>query len=368
MLNDHLIQMPATKLLYLVAKACLGLALVVSAYSNQEESSSAENVESIVLEENVQDQTAADSNTSDKSVPVTIKSIQRIEKKNRSLKEPTSWLGLATEECSEALTAQLGLQDGSGLLVMDVSTNSPACKAGLQRNDVLVEFENQLLVHPSQLRKLVQSRKPGDAVSISYYRGGKKLSATVEISKAPKEVMPAQLDETWSDFIVRKGDPYWKSFQENLPDKEALRQQLDHIKSAIGNIQIDQKKLQQEINRSVQGARQSLEDALSHMTNAEGALEPARRALEELYKSRINIKPNANVTVSTRSKTVHSLVNTDDSGTYVIVAAPEKRLTVHNSEGKLIFEGDIETPDQQAKVPAEVWEKVEPMLDRLPKR
>jgi len=44
----------------------------------------------------------------------------------------------------------------------------------------------------------------------------------------------------------------------------------------------------------------------------------------------------------------------------VIVATPNKRLTAHDKDGKLLFDGDIETPEQQQKVPAEVWEKVKP--------
>ena len=30
-----------------------------------------------------------------------------------------------------------------------------------------------------------------------------------------------------------------------------------------------------------------------------------------------------------------------------------------------VFDGEIDTPEQRAKVPPEVWQKVEPMLDKL---
>src|SRR5262245_22592717 len=45
-----------------------------------------------------------------------------------------AWLGVSTSEASEALSSQLNLQPGIGLLVNFVATNSPAEKAGLQRN------------------------------------------------------------------------------------------------------------------------------------------------------------------------------------------------------------------------------------------
>jgi hypothetical protein len=59
------------------------------------------------------------------------------------------------------------------------------------------------------------------------------------------------------------------------------------------------------------------------------------------------------------------MVKADESGTYVIVSNPKPRLTAHDKEGKLLFDGEIDTPEQREKVPPEVWEKVEPMLDKL---
>src|SRR5512133_1861935 len=52
-----------------------------------------------------------------------------------------AWLGLATEESSEAVTSQLGLKTGEGLIVMFVAPDSPAGKAGFQKNDLLLELD-----------------------------------------------------------------------------------------------------------------------------------------------------------------------------------------------------------------------------------
>src|SRR5882762_7571199 len=67
-----------------------------------------------------------------------IESVERSHGKE-SAKEVT-WLGVYTEEASEALGSQLGLKSGEGLLVTYVAADSPAAKAGLQKNDVLVEL------------------------------------------------------------------------------------------------------------------------------------------------------------------------------------------------------------------------------------
>jgi hypothetical protein len=47
------------------------------------------------------------------------------------------------------------------------------------------------------------------------------------------------------------------------------------------------------------------------------------------------------------------------------VANPKKRLTAHDKDGKLAFDGEIETSEQQEKVPKDVWKKVQPMIEQL---
>src|SRR5438552_1441537 len=52
-----------------------------------------------------------------------------------------AYLGIATTEVSVTLSAQSDLNAGVGLVATFVAPESPAAKAGLQKNDVLVEFE-----------------------------------------------------------------------------------------------------------------------------------------------------------------------------------------------------------------------------------
>ena len=97
------------------------------------------------------------------------------------------WLGIGSAEASDALDAQLGLPHGDGLVVIVVVTNSPAAKAGLQKNDVLVEFEGQRLVHPVQFRKLLQMKTEGEKVEITLFRGGKKKVVAARLEMPPPD-------------------------------------------------------------------------------------------------------------------------------------------------------------------------------------
>jgi membrane-associated protease RseP (regulator of RpoE activity) len=268
------------------------------------------------------------------------------------------WLGVGIEEASEALASQLDLAPGVGLLVTFVAPDSPAAKAGLQKNDVLAGLDGQSLVHPAQLRKLVQVRKQGDTVELAFYRSGKKQTASATLAKAPAGFGLLE------DGNASPGTIFTVPRQShNLPLGDAARNQFKMYLDSLGHLKIDQQKVQDEVRRSVEQARNAWEKALQNATNA--ASTAAAKALKELYRSGLVPDNSASVTVRSTGARVKSIVKTDDAGTIVIVSNPKPHLTAHDKDGKLLFDGEIDTPAQRAKVPAELWQKVEPLLDTV---
>jgi membrane-associated protease RseP (regulator of RpoE activity) len=269
------------------------------------------------------------------------------------------WLGVSTEETSEALAAQLGLEKGAGLTVNFVAPESPAAKAGLKKNDVLVQFEEQLLVHPAQLRKLVRSRKEGDTVHLTYYRGGKKQTASLTIGKT-KPAFGFDGEGEWEGKLREL-----KRQLKDLPIQPTIEKHMQTLRESMGNLKVDGEKAQDALKRSLLEAQKELQRALSQLPNTTEALEPARKALKEIQESRILKDNNASMTIRSSGGSVKSLVRSDDSGTLVIVANPHPRLTAHNKSGKLIFDGEIQTAEQRDKVPRDLWERVEPLLEKM---
>jgi membrane-associated protease RseP (regulator of RpoE activity) len=288
--------------------------------------------------------------------PVVIKSIETARIGDRFGQKELPWLGAAVEEAPEVLTAQLGLDPGVGLVVTYVATNSPAAKAGLQKNDLLVEFEGQSLVHPLQLRKLVQVRKEGDVVKLVFYRAGKKQMVTATLAKTAAgfgSLDDAQAWESYGELLRPLGD---------MPIGDAVREQMKNQRELLGHLQIDQKKVQEEVRRAIEEAKKAYREALRSATNASSALGPLLANLANLTASLDN---KATVTVRSTGQSAKSIVKADESGTIVIVSNPKLHLTVHDKDGKLVFDGEIETPEQRAQVPPDLWSKVEPLLDKL---
>ena len=273
-----------------------------------------------------------------------------------SARKDVPWLGVSASEAPEALAAQLNLQPGVGLVVTYVTPDSPAAKSGVRKNDLLVAFDDQPLVHPAQLRKLVRVHKEADPVKLAFYRAGKQESVSITLGRTRVE----------SEFWQEQGH----ALQDNLIDlqkqvkdlhvDEAVRQQMRALRDSMNSL-ADQKEIQEDIRKGMMQARKAIQDAMRNVTNTE----PLRRMLENLDRSRVTVYDKANVVVRSSGKNVKSVVKSDDSGTLVLIRNPRLYLTAHDKDGKLLFDGPIETEDERAKVPPEVWDHVEPLLDQM---
>ena len=84
-------------------------------------------------------------------------------------------LGISTRKPSDALAEQLDLPKNQGLVIDHVMPNSPAAKAGLKPNDILLEFNGkQISSNPMDLTKAVQDVKNDKPVEAVVLRKGKR--------------------------------------------------------------------------------------------------------------------------------------------------------------------------------------------------
>jgi hypothetical protein len=266
------------------------------------------------------------------------------------------WLGVSASEASEALAAQLNLQPGVGLLVTYVAPDSPAAKSGVRKNDVLVEFDDQSLVHPAQLRKLVRVHKEGEPVKLGFYRAGKHDTVSITLGRTR---MDSGLWEEGGQALEGRLNELHQQLKD-LRLNESVRDQVHALRESMGNL-VNQKEVQENIRQGMEQARKAIQDAMRDVTNAA----PLRKVLENLDRSRVVVDDKVNVVVRTSGKNVRSMVKSDDNGTIVLIRNPRLYLTAHDKDGKLVFDGPIETEDERGKVPPEVWDRVEPLLDQM---
>src|SRR5215467_6867697 len=98
-------------------------------------------------------------------------------------KVPVTYLGVETSQVPPVVSDQLGLGKGLGLVVDYVAPNSPAAAAGVQQNDILKMLNDQILIEPSQLRKLLQTFSDGTEVTLTVLRKGQEQKFTAKLAK-----------------------------------------------------------------------------------------------------------------------------------------------------------------------------------------
>ncbi|MDQ1333427.1 MAG: serine protease Do [Thermodesulfobacteriota bacterium] len=93
------------------------------------------------------------------------------------------WLGVMIQKITPELKAKLGLEDEQGALVADVSSGSPAEKAGIQRGDVIVSFDGKKINEMNDLPYIVASTPIGKAVPVKVVRKGRERILEVKIGE-----------------------------------------------------------------------------------------------------------------------------------------------------------------------------------------
>jgi hypothetical protein len=98
------------------------------------------------------------------------------------------WLGVQLAPVPAAVASQLRL-DQNGVMIRNIFEDSPADEAKLERYDVIVAVdEQQVEGGMEKFTRLVQSRKPGDQLKLTLYRGGQKTEATVTLASTPRRL------------------------------------------------------------------------------------------------------------------------------------------------------------------------------------
>jgi S1-C subfamily serine protease len=92
-------------------------------------------------------------------------------------------LGVYLGDINEERAKELRLSEARGALVGTVEENSPAAKAGLQVNDVILAFNNYQIFNPTQLFRLLSEFAPGTSVTLGISRGGVSLSKSVVLGQ-----------------------------------------------------------------------------------------------------------------------------------------------------------------------------------------
>ena len=102
------------------------------------------------------------------------------------------WLGVGIQEITADLAKAFKVKEQRGALVSDVNDRGPALKAGVQRGDVIVEFDGKEVQSVSELRNRVAQTQVGSNVKLKVMREGQEKFLTINIAERPSDAMLAR--------------------------------------------------------------------------------------------------------------------------------------------------------------------------------
>ncbi len=109
----------------------------------------------------------------------------------------TGWLGIYLEDYHSAF--------GNGVLVTQVEDNSPAQKAGLAPEDILLKWNGKQIKNERQFIRLVEDSKIGSKIALEVLRGGRAINLSTLIEARKPSETSGKLALSFPNFVTIPG-------------------------------------------------------------------------------------------------------------------------------------------------------------------
>lgn len=281
--------------------------------------------------------------------------------KDKGPKVPVTFLGVETSSVPRVVSEQLGLAKGFGLVVDYVVPDGPAAAAGVQQNDIIKMFNDQILMEPDQLAKLVRSYPEGTNVTLTILRKNAETKVTVKLGK--KEVR--QRDHDYGMFNMDNMNEKMQAMNEKMKDFK-----FDFNSDFGPDIRDTVKNAQREAMRATTEARaRAREEAQRARDQAQRNRDEAQRARDEARRSSREMRLFSSDKGTMKSTTIDlgkaTIVFTDDKGEMKIETVNGKKiLTAKDPQGRLLFSGPVDNQEELDKVPADVRQRYDKLENK----
>ncbi len=125
------------------------------------------------------------------------------------------YLGVGVDVLTPELAEAMGVE-GKGMVISAITPDSPAARAGLKKEDIIVAIGGKSVDSFDQLRLIIAQNPPGSKVKLRYLREGKPVDVEVTLTKLAEDA--AKPDEFVTGVVVAQvDDEQRRTFR--LPDE-----------------------------------------------------------------------------------------------------------------------------------------------------
>ena len=239
-----------------------------------------------------------------------------------------AYIGLVTEPVPEAVGLHLDLPEGVGIVVRHVDPEGPA--AGIvELHDVLVRLDDQWLTGHRHLATVVRRREPGDTARLVIRRRSREVEAEVALGgRAPAPLPPPD------GRAARRVLPEGLSRPGPVPPPAEFRERLEGL--------LDEFRMDEWLERMRE----------AHPPRVFGV---PREAKEDPPFVERRVEQRTSLSVTEVRDGVAMTLRVDNG---------DRQLKAVDDDGRVLFEGPVNTREEQEALPAELRERFREMTQR----
>ena len=106
------------------------------------------------------------------------------------------YLGIRMGDVKEGVAEFFGLKNGGGVIVKEVMEDSPADKAGLKKDDIILKIDDKKVKDTPSLRNTIAFLEPGTRITLVIFRDGKEKKIKVKIGSLEDSKLATKMSKT----------------------------------------------------------------------------------------------------------------------------------------------------------------------------
>ncbi len=180
----------------------------------------------------------------------------RVKVVNPTAQTPTApaaggYLGVFLGDITDERAKELKLPEVRGALIGRVVEESPAAKAGLRADDVILSYNGERVFSASQMHRLLMETPPGRKVTLEIYRAGARHHIEVTIGERPASLKGLSASKTDYESLLEAIDRLREEAQElrrQFKEEEAkkLLEQAEDLRRHAEELYGEKNRLPQE--------------------------------------------------------------------------------------------------------------------------
>jgi serine protease Do len=133
-------------------------------------------------------------------------------------------LGVTIRELNSREASEKGLARHQGAYIEEIQDGSAGANAGLKAGDVIIGIDGQTIRNPSELLETLGRKRPGDEVTVTYYRNGRENQTRAKLKNIyGEEALVSREDVSVIDNLGARFEPVPSADLNRLNIKSGVR-------------------------------------------------------------------------------------------------------------------------------------------------